>query len=232
MINFKFKALFGIEARQVKRSCVMLPMFFKGILDDFGVKGLYRGKLYAAGSSDKITVIQTGIGAGFVGDAVLYLKNTDCKEVILLGSCGLVSERPGLDIGSLVTVRKCYAYESFSDMLLGRIKRPKAYYPDSKFFNAIQEDSITKVTCATLASLKMEEDMLPIFAKKKVDVADMECSAFFAAARKAGIKSSALFYISDIVNKKPFYLISQAELQQKLSGPVKEAVKLALSLIP
>jgi len=205
----KFLKLFGIRPQEVKKTCVLLPYLPKGALAGFGIKHLARGKLYRSGNSQNFTLIQTGIGAGFTGDAVLYLKETACRNLILFGSCGLVKKRRGLDIGSLVAPLKAYDYESFSRMLLEKGHKAKSFSADSGLARQLlrANPEILKVNCATLASLKLEEERAASLARQAVAVVDMECSAFFAAAKFLGVSAVALFYVSDIIRVKPFYAL-------------------------
>ena len=92
-----------------------------------------------------------------MGDAVLYLDHTPCRNIVLFGSCGAVD---GLNIGDLVLPYACYALESFSQMLLERRGKRKVFYPDEHllktFWQANQELPIKKVKCLTVSSLKLE----------------------------------------------------------------------------
>ena len=88
----KFKTLFGMEESRVKNTCIVLPLLRKGILKDLGVKEFSKGRLYSSGNSKLFTVIHTGIGPSLSGDAILHLEKTQCRNIILFGSCGLVKE--------------------------------------------------------------------------------------------------------------------------------------------
>ena len=57
--------------------------------------------LYSAGSNNHFSLIHTGIGPALLGDAVLYLKEAPCKNLILFGSCGAVEEGGNFKIGDL-----------------------------------------------------------------------------------------------------------------------------------
>ena len=204
-----FRALFGIERAQVKEDCILLPFAAKDMLKGLGIRGFQRGKLYGSGSSRDFTAIVSGVGPAFVGDAVLYLKETPCKNVILFGSCGLVKENGSLSLGSLACPSQCYAQESFSGMLEVRQITSKIVYPHKGFLERFLEHArkhpISEVTCATVGSLKLEDEWRDLFIAKGIAVVDMECSAFFAAAGYCGLKAFTLFYISDIIQEKPFY---------------------------
>jgi purine-nucleoside phosphorylase len=59
--------------------------------------------------------------------------------------------------------------------------------------------------CATVGSLALEEAHLPRFRALGVDCLDMECSAVFSAAKQAGKRALALFYVSNSVPDKPWH---------------------------
>ena len=199
----KFEAIFGIKEKDLKKTCILLPILRKDILTWLGVKRLSRGKLYGTGGSRHFTVIHTGMGPGLTGDAALYLDRTLCQDIILFGSCGLVKEGNGLNIGSLVTPDRCYSMEGFSDMLSKDKKEYTPSLPDKTLLERFPGQK--KVTCATLASLKLEEDYIERFEEKNIQVVDMECSALFSASRHVKKRAIAFFYITDIINKKPYY---------------------------
>lgn len=231
----KFEILFGIKASEVKKNCILLPLAQKDVLKQFKLKDFKKGKLFSSGSSDFWTLINTGIGPAFIGDAVLYLKETPCNSIFLFGSCGLVSEKDGLSVGSLVSPGKCYSNESFSDMLLKGAQEEQVYYPSKdlyeRFMRVNKGLGIKEVICSTLASLKLEEDMLDFFFAKDIDLVDMECSAFFSAANFAGLNALALFYITDIIKKKPFYTSLEPELKTKLISSIKESANILCEFI-
>ena len=228
----KFETLFGIRESEIKTTCVLVPILPKSVADLFGIKNLSKGKIYSSGNANSFTVINTGIGASFTGDAILYLSNTNCKNLILFGSCGLVKSSDSLNIGSLVAPVECYAMESFTDMLL-KHHAFKTFYPDKILLESFlnYNKTILKVSCATLGSLKLEEDYMCLFAEKNIQVVDMECSGFFSAATHMNIKAMALFYISDLVNEKPFYEKLSTEDEIKLSGSIKSAIKSICSFV-
>lgn len=217
----KFEKLFGIRPGQVRKNCILLPCINKEILAGFGVKKLTRGKLYGCADAGDFTLIHAGMGAGLVGDAVLYLKETSSQNVFLFGSCGSLG---GLDIGSLVLPVRCLVQESFTEMLKNRNQEPKVFYPDydlTEAFLGIDQDSlIKKVTCMTISSLKLEEERTMELKGQGIDVVDMECSAFLSAALAVKLKAFGLFYVSDVVNEKPFY--------EPLSQKDKKLLQLAI----
>lgn len=227
-----FEAIFGIGESEIKNTCVLAPLLPKGALNNFGIKNLSKGRIYSSASTDSFTLINTGMGSGFTGDAALYLSKTNCKNLILFGSCGLVKSQKALDIGSLVTPVKCCSMESFTDMLLKKCGF-ETFYPDKDMVELFMNNNkgVQKVNCATLGSLKLEEENLDLLAEKNIQVVDMECSSLFSAAGCKNLKAMALFYISDIINEKPFYEKFSSGDKTRLSGSIKSAVKSICSFV-
>jgi len=230
-----FPALFGIKPSQIQENCILLPLLLPGILKKLKIKKLYRGKLFAAASTPKLSIVVSGLGPALTGDAVLYLKDSPCRNIILFGSCGLVKEKPGLSIGSLVTPAKSHSYESFSQFLLEKNQKPKASYPEKKLFRHLlvcgKDHRLKEVTCATVSSLKLEEKMRRDFISAKVDVVDMESSAFFSACGFSALKGAAVFYVSDIIKVKPFYRHLDSLSRIKLAQAIEKAVDLLSALL-
>lgn len=228
----KFETLFGIKESEIKNTCILTPLLSRGALEDFGIKNLSRGKIYSSGNAKHFTLVNTGIGASFTGDAALYISQTNCKNLILFGSCGLVKPCENLDIGSLVSPIECYSMESFSDLLL-KNHTFKAFYPDEAMVGSFLKTnkSVKEVSCATLGSLKLEEDYLSLFSEKNIQVVDMECSSFFSAAIQKNLKAMALFYISDIINEKPFYRPLIDKDRVRLLSSIKEGIYSICSFI-
>lgn len=213
-----FKNIFGIDSGEVQEKCVLVPCLGKDLLASFGVDNPVRGKIYACAQGKDFTLIHARVGTFFVGDVVLYLRETPCRQVFLFGSCGSAG---ALNIGQLVMPVKCFARESFSALLHDKDKPWPVFYSDDylcgSFQKGLKDHHVDKVTCMTLSSLKLEEGLSDQFKDNSVDVVDMECSAFFAAASKVGLPAMGLFYVADVLIKKPFYA--------DLTEPDKQAMK-------
>lgn len=221
----EFEALFGIKANKVKKNCILMPMFPKGILDDFKAANLVRGKLYSCAHGRNFTLIHTLMGPAFVGDAVLWLKETSCRNIILFGSCGLIRQRHGLTLGSVVSPLKVYSNESFS-MFLEKHSTLRVAYPDKNLFDKlVNEIGPTKVICSSMPTLKLEKRMLGISSKINIDVMDMESSACFKAASYIGLKAVALFYVVDVINDYPYYKDLELVKKEELSLVIKKSAR-------
>jgi len=230
-----FQTLFGIKESQVKNTCLLLPLLGKDILNWLGVTEFSRGRLYGSGNTQFFTVIHTGLGPALLGDAVLYLGRTQCQNIILLGSCGLVTQERDLTIGSLVAPFMSYSLESFSDMLLKDKKDWKIFHSDKSllenFLKVNKRYAIKKLCCATTGSLKLEEDYIDLFKEKQIQIVDMECAALFSASKYIGKHAMSLFYVTDIINKKPFYMNLNPEEKLALSSSIKSAAHILCEFI-
>jgi len=222
----KFETLFGIKESEIKDTCVLMPLLPKNALSLFGIKDFQRGKIYSSGNAENLTLINTGVGASFAGDAALYLADSGCKDIILFGSCGLVKSSGNMAIGSLVAPIKCCAMESFTNMLL-KNNGFKTFYPDKDMLESFLNDNkiVQKVNCATLGSLKLEEESGSLFTEKDIQVADMECSGVFSAGAHKHLKAIALFYVSDIINEKPFYSEFSPDDRLRVASSIASGVK-------
>ncbi|MCF6156839.1 MAG: hypothetical protein E3K36_16745 [Candidatus Brocadia sp.] len=226
-----FKTLFGIEPSVIQKTCVVVPYLMPDILKALGIKGLKKGKLYATANTDVFTFMKAGIGTLLVGDAVLYLEETSCQKIIYFGSCGLVQETDQLTIGSLVCPKACLSFESFTDTLLRHTNKIITQYPDPTLFQSFLSTDLSPkiqpVIGMSMGSLKCEESYKEFFDEEGIKVIDMECSAFFSAAQYIRKKAVALFYVTDIIGKKPFF--EPLEPQDKLK--IDHAIQTACTVI-
>ena len=225
-----FETLFGINATSVKPTCVLLPYIKKGVLESLGVERLSRGSLYGAVNSRYFTVIHTRTGPAFLGDAVLYLGDTACRNVILLGSCGSAGNEDGPAIGSLVSPFKCYAAESFSRLLINPLGEWNVFYANGElhklFMGESNKKGVREATCLSIGSLKLQEENIAMFRKRGVEVFDMECASLYAASRLSRSHAIALLYVTDIVGEKPFYRRANVKEKASISSAVANAARM------
>jgi purine-nucleoside phosphorylase len=224
-----FENLFGILPGSVEKNVLLFPLIPKGFLKVLGLEKLNRGRLYASGNIPGITVIQTGMGAPFVGDAVLYLKETNCKNVFLLGSCGALYSNDSLKLAACVLPDKCLAFESFSQFLLEEGNTRRIFHPNLElmedFLKFAGREYVGTAMCATVSSLKLEEDRHDWLLNQGIEIVDMECSAFFSAASHVGLSALACFYVTDIVKVKPFYEGSFIPAPEKMLKCIMDFVR-------
>jgi len=230
----KFEILFGLKESQIKSTCIIMPFLKKGILKDFGIKQLSKGRLYSTGNSASFTLIHTGISASLTGDAVLYLSNTSCKNIILFGSCGLVESTKDIKLGCLITPLNCLSMESFTEMLSASNKDCNISYPDKNMLESFLNTNnqyVKKTACASVGSLNLEGENVDLFRTKGIQVVDMECSAVFSASKHIGCKAISLLYVTDILAEKPFYMKLNKKEEEIINSSTKNAVRILCDFI-
>lgn len=224
-----FKTLFGIEPSVIQETCVVVPYLMPGILKALGIKDLKKGKLYATANTDVFTFIKAGIGALLVGDAILYLEETNCQRIIYFGACGLVQETDQLTIGSLVCPKACLSFESFTDTVLRHTNKITTQYPDPALFQSFLTHDVSRkiqsVIGMSIGSLKCEESYKEFFDEEGIKVIDMECSAFFSAAQYIRKKAVALLYATDIIGKKSFFEPLEPQDKLQIDHAIQNACK-------
>lgn len=216
-----FKKLFGVEKESVKKNCIILPFVSSNILNGLGVKKLARGMLYGCAQAKDFSVIHSGMGTGLTGDAILYLKQTACINLFLFGACGSTGT---FAIGDVVSVFLAHEEESFSKTLFSPVHHQwPSFYPDRGLQDAVEKTGIFKrANCLTVSSLKLEGERLGAFKGQSIDVVDMECSAFFSAARFNKQKALGFLFVTDIVNQKPFYETRSVSEKKLLQNSIKK----------
>ena len=224
-----FRQLFGLDASAVGETCVLLPFSRKRLLQSLGVGRLNRGFLYSAAPGDLCTVILTRVGAVFAGDAVLHLADTPCKEIIFLGTCGLVPPAGERGIGSLVCPSPWYGQESFSRLAAGDLSPGPRFFPDPDLRRALlrsagleAEDGPAGVS---FGSLRLQPELLPAWRGRGVEAVDLESAAVLAAAARTGRKAAALLAVGDIVGPRPYHQPLTPEEESRLGRALDRAVE-------
>lgn len=222
----KFTTLFGIEREKIRKNVLLLPFLPPKTLDIFGLKTLSNGRPFAAASTHSLTIIRTNIGANFVGDALMYLKDTPAENIFFLGSCGLFNKKLVPDIARLLTPTTAYGLESFSDIITNHLSTPPAIHSDSELLRDFIEKTrldLLSVTCVSFGSLYFEDTHSHIFHDLNADVIEMECAALFHAAKATGKRAIALLYVSDILGEKPFYNELSPAHKKSLADTINQA---------
>ena len=224
-----FKTLFGVEPSAIQKTCVVVPFLMQGAVRAFGIEKLKKGMIYATANTETFTFLKAGIGAALTGDAILYLEQTNCQNIIFFGSCGLAQETPLLSIGSLVCPGECLSFEGFTDVLLRQTGNIRIQRPDQTlhqaFLNGDPVKNIQPVRGISVGSLKCEASYLQFFCDKGIEVIDLECSAVFSAAQHIQRKAVALLYATDVPGTKPFFRPLESEDKRKIDNAVQTACK-------
>ncbi len=220
-----FIDLFGIDSSEVKETCVLSPFLYKGLTHDFGLNNLSKGARYAAASTDDLTLIHTQIGALQVGDCVLHLKETNCKNVILFGACGAVNNH--YKVGTIVTPKKAYNYESFSSLINDEYITPDYYEADSGLLSQCYGEH---ASCASLGSVNLEKDYILRLKQNDIGVIDMETCSLYAACQKSFLHGLAILYVTDHIEKSDVFDKKSAEDYCHISEAQKKCIELIKDL--
>jgi len=224
-----FKQLFGLSPNEIKETCIIAPFIPKKSLKLFEINELTKGQFYSSGNTDQWTLIKTGVGATFVGDAVLYLEETNVKCLFFIGACGIVDQQLSLGLGSLVSPSKCFALESFTQILKHEDRKIIESFPDESLASSLKlyHRDIKDTSCISFGSIKLENDYVQLFELLKVGVIDMECAAFYLAAQSIQRKAAALLYVTDILKDKPLF----SHLTDRDSQKINEGQKLSVNVL-
>lgn len=224
-----FKTFFGIDEKDVKETCVLLPLIDQNITRILKIGRLKKGFFFSSSSCELMTFVHTRIGAAFLGDASLYLAEAGCRNLIMFGACGITSEKWGLGIGELVSPSRCLCMASFTDMLAGGEPNHKYFTPTGELFNKLTHShgNIRPVTSAAVGSIKLEERYIDYFENNNIHAVDMECSALYASCQAMSVNSAALLLTTDIIKTRPFYI--KRSLNETLK--FKEGIKAASDII-
>ncbi len=223
-----FKLIYGISPKSIQKTCVIMPFDIPGAAAALGVTHMTSGKIFSCGQGKNLTLIRSGMSAGFVGDCVLWLKDTPCHEIFFLGTCGIFERKAGLDIGTVLAPVHIYPFESFSAIACGHMDEHKPIRADHTLLNKAGLD-IPRVDCVSFASLHEEGKHINLFLKLGAEAIEMECAAFFTAARKISRASSALLVASDIVGDKDLCFNLTPHNKKNLAEGISQACKAIIS---
>jgi len=213
-----FSALFGIGRSEIAPTCVLLPYARKNILGWLGVPALSRGKLYRSGRGKDFSVVQTGMGAVFLGDSVLYLAEAGVENFILFSACGMLSPRSESGIGSLLVPLSCSDWGRRQ----GACPRASAL-PDPGLLRFLLScPGARGVAAASVGSLKDVEENPEKMRRAGIEAVDLECAALFAAARETHSRAGALLYATDIPGVRPHYRSWSGEEKSALFEEVRK----------
>jgi len=201
---------------------------FQGIADN--IVSIVENKVYELSYKNrKVTFIRSGIGAPQIGDVMLSLGCTECRRVILTGSCGAL--KSNMMIGDLLIPIKAFSGEGFSRYLDTALK------PRDCFFRGFVSDEnmsqdinrVAESLCAERCNLHVgnvftTDSILAQFMRLDYIVnklncigIEMEMSAAISAANSVGINVSALLQVSDVIpnNKSLLNERPKDELKQR-----------------
>lgn len=207
-----FQSLFGVPAETIQSTCILTPFLPKALRTALALPPLKNGNPYATAQGNRFSLIRTQIGAPYVGDAVLYLKETRCKNIIFVGACGALPS-VGLTIGNLIVPADALALESFCQLLTHSSLHPLKITANASMHQQFIEMTPTLLArpmhAASLGSIHLETNYISYLKDYHIDVVDMECAAFLHAATSIHRPAIALLYITDILSQTSPFDITQ-----------------------
>lgn len=198
-----FEQLFGIPEEELQSTCVLTPFLPPDITEALNIDALHRGSPFAAGQAPHFTLIHTQAGAPFVGDAVLHLSDSPCRNLILIGACGAVDDSE-LSIGSVVIAESALNLESFSALLTKEPHPEQTAHASQDLVAALEplKNQLPKVSCASMGSFYLEETYAEFLKENEIDVLEMQVCAFYQAARHILRRAAAIFTVTDILHQR------------------------------
>ena len=167
----------------------------------------------------KITYISTGIGDSNILDATLALGCTSCKKVIFIGSVGALDE--SIKIGDIIIPEYSVCGVGANRYLcMDKLKDNdcfgKKYCPDPELFDLIRSVTDREILNThikyhightfSVSTIFAQYAHLDEIINMNCNSIEMETASFFDASKVAGIKSAAIFGVSDnTISRKSLY---------------------------
>ncbi|MCK9582563.1 MAG: hypothetical protein M0Q46_02925 [Endomicrobiales bacterium] len=223
-----FEKYFGVLPSAINKNCIICPSPDAGLFTDNASSAkVQKGKFAKSIDCGFATVISTKYNL-LVGDIVLLLGQTKCKNIFLFGSC---ASAKGQEVGTIQIVERAYSADSFLQMLNGE-PAEKSFFADRVMTEKLKNEMIfaKTATCISVLSLVLEKEYVEGIKKSEISCVDMEASIVFSAAQKVGISATALFYVADPIEAQLMYELSQSE-KEKLSNSCKKLSNALVSFI-
>ncbi|MFP4472583.1 MAG: hypothetical protein ACLFPX_01760 [Candidatus Omnitrophota bacterium] len=206
--------------QHIQTPCVMTPYLYAGLTDTLGAEHLKRYRPYRIGGNRKAAIIETGIGAPYVADAVLNLGR-ECPLAIFVGSCGALSLQGELQVGSIVSLNQIAANESLASVLQKGLTADRLVRSDTSWQKNLftLKPEIAAVRGASLPSITLEESWQDWLLKNDIKVVDLESAAFLSAAAHKKIPALVILYVTDIIGEDdPYDRPSDQKIQAVRKG--------------
>jgi purine-nucleoside phosphorylase len=212
-----FTTFFGIDAKNIKKNCIICQNFDISLFSNKVLNGLFIKSI----NINDITVI--ALKNNFLaGDTILHLKDSPCENIFVFGSCGGCGK---VTYGDLVVIDKAYNLESFSSML--NFKDQVDYYQSStslldRFYKKNMRKKFIKTNSACVSSLYLESRFLESrfldwFKENEILVVDMESSIILSASSNIGRKAICLMYVSDIIGQDSAPFLQEQHIKQRVA---------------
>lgn len=221
-----FKDFFGIPSCDIKNSCIICQNYDLSLFAEESLNGFF---IKTANFGDAtIIALKNNFLAG---DAVLYLKESKCKNIFLFGSCGGCGD---VESGDLLMIEKAYNFESFSKMA-SFDQKPDHFASSNEllaeFYKENLYEDLIKTNSACVSSLLLESKYINWFKENEVCAIDMESSIVFSAAKEIGAEAACFMYVADHIETNPLGQKLKEETKEKISLARKRLAKMILDFV-
>lgn len=234
------KRLFGVNAEDIKENVIITPFLNVEYFARSASSEKAKGFLFETLTQDQFSVVKTGVGASFVGDAIMYLRQTPCTRLYFIGSCASL---PPYDVGDIIVTGKALAGESFSDVLQKNTNACSFVVAENnlsddffEFYHTTKEgkyhtQQVQVASIATLGSLSLQSALFDSLEQQGIGGVDMEVSAFFSAANKVEAPCLAVLYVTDTIAKKLFFRNLTTEERKTIKVSRQQAITFVCDFI-
>lgn len=215
--------ILGVSTNQIKDKVIIAPCWMPESVGITYAKkiGGTTCQVWDCMIDDKtFTYIVTGVGAAVCMDIVMALKDTNCKQILFIGSAGAL--RTGINIGDFAVPNEIISAEGASRYIGSNLIEDVF----GKHFGASNELQHRLIDCLnneledlglcaheglgiSVESILLQYKHIDEFVNMKCDFIDMESSAFLAACSNANFQGAVVFCISDnVLQDEPLYKVS------------------------
>ncbi|MDD5634886.1 MAG: hypothetical protein PHW46_06390 [Candidatus Omnitrophica bacterium] len=244
-----FKFSFGCEAGEISEDVIITPFVpLKRFHKYCTVKASFSGRMYSSftgeRSGKKFSVIHCGMGDRFLGDAILLLETAKVERILFVGACGGLGD---LGIGDIFVAENAFDGEGFTryhknGFDLDNIFNAGSLTGSDEGYTGLlraflskrprNENNVKYGNVFTIGSILAELDTtLQRIEAKGFKGVELEWSAVYHAAKSAGIKASALLFVSDLPLSKPLW--GEMALFDKLvlKNSTEKVIKLGVEFV-
>ena len=238
------KFAFNCEPEQISENVIMVPRWQPEIFEKYAdtisllseINYIY--KLWTIEvNKKKITYINTYMGAPKVIDAVFALSFTPCKNIVFVGSVGGLDEKTM--VGDLIIPEYSVCGDGAcryltDEEIAGNDCFGVKYFPNKKMYEKIilETKKITEKNNVnwhigknfSIDTILLEFSHIDEIIRMGCNCIECETAAFFKASIICGIKSCALFSVSDNVIKNKSLLSGRTKEEMEYRENVRKNI--------
>ena len=202
------------EPENIKEKVIITPIWYHTYFSEIAesIEVVSENYLYCITyHGQKISILRPGMGAPVVGDVVLALGCTPCRQIVFTGSFGGLTDE--FSIGDLMVVTESICGDGYSSYLnMGELSTSsflKPVVPDRELTGILEKNAkrISADNKVTIHRGRVFSSDTIIGEYRHLDTItqkygctgiEMETAALFNAASIVGIQSAAILMVSDV----------------------------------